>query len=500
MATALTSQVSEVPGAATRRVAIDSPTRGRSVQDPEALAGLLACPACETGTVSLSRCDGTLACRECALKFPVSQTDGAQLPWLFAEPTATRLDWKARYHGFLHGNSLELERLRKAREDRQCSTTGQQRITRLLQAREQHRSQVCAILEPLDLDGIDWPADATDLLHGRLPRAQGLSSYRDNVFRDWSWDNGENEALLTAIGKITTTVPDAFAGSVLTLGAGACRLPYDIHRHNSTSLSVVLDLNPLLLQVASRVIQGNTIPLWEFPVAPLNASSFAVLRECSAPATLSSGKFCFVLGDALNPPFVRERFDTVVTPWLIDIIPQDLRSFIPRVNQCVRNGGIWVNAGSLAFFHKNEAWRYSQEEVLELLEQNGFEILAADRETVPYLQSPDSAYARFENMFSFAARKVRDVEVSPPTPYLPPWVLDSSLPVPSATETAVNSSNHLLKAQVLASIDGRRTIRQIGRIISRQYGLGKRETIHAVTRILIEAWERSGTGDLEKGL
>lgn len=500
MATALTSQMSEVSRATTRRVAIDSPAPGRSVHDPEALTGLLACPACAASAVSLSRRDGTLACSECALKFPVSQTDGAQLPWLFAEPTATRLDWKARYHGFLHANSLELERLRKAREDRQCSTTGRQRITRLLQAREQHRNQVCAILEPLDLDGIDWPADATDLLHGKLPRTQGLSSYKDNVFRDWSWENGENEALLAAIGNVTAAVPDAFAGSVLTLGAGACRLPYDIHRRNSTSLSVALDLNPLLLQVASRVILGNTIPLWEFPVAPLSANSFAVLRECAAPAPLSSGKFCFVLGDALNPPFVQGSFDTVITPWLIDIIPQDLRSFIPRVNQCIKTGGIWVNAGSLAFFHKNEAWRYSQEETLELIEESGFEVIAAERETIPYLQSPDSSYARFENMFSFAARKVRDVEVSPPAPYLPPWALDSSLAVPSATENAVSSSNHLLKAQVLASVDGKRTIRQIGRIISRQYGLGKRETIHAVTRILIEAWERSSMGDLEKGL
>ena len=72
--------------------------------------------------------------------------------------------------------------------------------------------------------------------------------------------------------------------------------------------------------------------------------------------------------------------------------------------------------------------------------------------------------------------------------------------MPAATENAVSSSNHLLKAQVLASVDGKHTIRQIGRIIARQYGLGKRETIHAVTRILIEAWEQSSMGELEKGL
>lgn len=404
------------------------------------------------------------------------------------------LEWKARYHGFLHENSLELERLRKARGEDQCSGAGRRRISALLQAREQHRKQISDILAPLQLNGIDWPADATNLLHGKLPKSQGLSSYISNVFRDWAWNTDENEAMLAAVERVMGAIPGTPSGSVLTLGAGSCRLPYDIHQRYSPDLSVVLDFNPLLLQIASQVIQGNTVSLCEFPLAPLNAESFAVLQECSAPTPLVNNDFYFVLGDALNPPFAAGRFDTIVTPWLIDIIPQDLRTFIPRVNRCLAKDGVWVNTGSLAFFHKNESWRYSQEEVLELLEQNGFEVLAAERQVVPYLRSPHSAYGRTENIFSFAARKRQSVDVPKPCPYLPDWVLDTSLPVPSSTEAAVGSSNHLLKAQVLATINGKRTIKQIGRILARQYGLGKRETIHAVTRILIDAWEHTGVG------
>ena len=99
------------------------------------------------------------------------------------------------------------------------------------------------------------------MLHNKLPKNQGLSSYSNNVFRDWVWDNGENEALFQAVEKVLHADPRPRIGSLLTVGAGACRLPYDMHRRYSPDLSVALDLNPLLLQVASHVIQGDDVPL-----------------------------------------------------------------------------------------------------------------------------------------------------------------------------------------------------------------------------------------------
>lgn len=395
---------------------------------------------------------------------------------------------------------MELERLRHARDEGNCGKVGRQRIAQLLHARESHRNQIGDILSPLELDSIDWPADSASLLQGKLPRSQGLSSYINNVFRDWAWDNGENEAMFSAVDNVLRVERNKTLGSVLTLGAGACRLPYEIHQRYSPELSVALDFNPLLLHIASHVMQGDQIPLYEFPLAPLNAASFAILHELSAPAVPAEDNFHFLLADAANPPIRDGSFDTVVTPWLIDIIPQDLRTFMPQVNRCLAEGGTWINSGSLAFFHRDESWRYSEEEVLELLEQNGFEILAAERQTVPYLQSPHSGYGRVEKVFSFSARKIDNVDIPSPSVYLPRWILDTALPVPSSTEAAVSSSHHLLKAQVLATIDGKRTIKQIGRILARQYGLGQRETIHAVQRILIEAWEQSGSGDVGRDM
>jgi len=476
--------------------AVVAPGKERPRTD-NSLAGLcpmLACATCRSSDIAIIGPEKALRCGQCATRFPVYRCDGVDIPWLFTEPVGATLEWKARYNGFLHANSIELERLRKARGDKQISKSGRRRINSLLHAREQYRNQVADILAPLQLEGINWPADATNLLRSKLPRNQGLSSYTSNIFRDWAWDNGENEAQLDAIDSMLRAGQRASIGSTLTLGAGACRLPYDMHRRYEPKLSVALDLNPLLLHIAANVIQGSSVPLYEFPIAPLNEASFAVSQECRAPEPPGEAAFHYAVADASNPPFAAGSFETVVTPWLIDIIPNNLRSLVPEINRLLERGGVWVNSGSLAFFHKDESWCYSEEEVMELVQENGFEILASERREVPYLQSPHSAHGRIEKIFSFSAVKTDDVVLPVRQPYLPKWILDTSRPIPASTESAVSSSDHMLTAQVLAAIDGKRTINQIGRYLARQYGLGKSETTHAVRRILVDAWEESAVG------
>jgi uncharacterized protein YbaR (Trm112 family) len=452
---------------------------------------LLACPVCAPDELSLTVSSSGLSCPQCSTHYPLLGCGEAYIPWLFSQPDNSRLEWKARYNGLLHANSAEQKRLRYAHSVKNNSEIGRQRISQLKHAHEQHRSQLIELLAPLDFEEFEWSADAAGLLHSKLPRNQGLSSYTSNIFRDWAWNNGENDALIDALEQVLSADRRDSIGSLLTLGAGACRLSYDMHRRYSPDLSVILDHNPLLLQIAGQVIQGEDVSLYEFPIAPLNAASFAVLQKCHAPDPLRDSNFYYLLADALNPPFVSGSFDTVVTPWLIDIIPQNLRTFIPSINRLLPRGGVWINTGSLAFFHRDESWCFSEEEVLEMVVGSGFEILASERRTVPYMQSPHSAHGRTEKILSFSARKVEDREPPAAYSYLPDWILDSSQPIPSSTESSVNSSNHLLIAQVLGAIDGKRTIDQIGGLVAKQYGLGIPETTHAVKRIFVDAWEDS---------
>jgi hypothetical protein len=124
-----------------------------------------------------------------------------------------------------------------------------------------------------------------------------------------------------------------------------------------------------------------------------------------------------------------------------------------------------------------------------LLEEGGFEVISATRRTAPYLQSPLSAHGRTENAFSFSARKVREAAKPPRYEYLPKWILDTQQPIPASEEFVVASTNHLLHAQVLGAIDGKRTIDEIGGLVARQYDLQVAEATHAVRRILIDEYE-----------
>jgi hypothetical protein len=217
-----------------------------------------------------------------------------------------------------------------------------------------------------------------------------------------------------------------------------------------------------------------------------------VLRTCAAPEPLTNAElanFYLLLGDATQPPLKQDAFDTVLTPWYVDIISQDFLDCARTVNRQLRTGGIWVNTGSLAFFHRNEAWCYSEEEVLELLVGNGFEIVATERATLPYLQSPASAHGRVERVFSFAARKIAAAPMPKPVSYLPPWVREPDRPVPDLDEFVVASAHHLLRAQALAAIDGKRTLEEIALLVAKRYGLQRSEARGAVERILLEIFE-----------
>ena len=352
------------------------------------------------------------------------------------------------------------------------------------------------LLAPLGLGAPrpDPRLDRSGLLHGKLPKQQGLTSYYDNVFRDWSWENGENGRLFDCVGRVLQQQPDFKAGTLLTLGAGAGRLTFDFQRRYAPELSIALDLNPLLVFLASRVLQGETVPLYEFPVAPLDQSSYAVLRNCAVPEPEradGAGEIHWVLADGLHAPLKPASFDTVLTPWLIDIVPQNLAECVRAVNRLLKVGGIWLNTGSLAFFHRNEAWCYSEEEARELVAANGFEILESERARIPYLQSPASAHGRVESAFTFSARKVADSEARETPPYLPSWFLEPDRPIPDHDEFVVASADHLLKAQILAAIDGRRTIEEIASFVAKRYGLQRAEAKGAVQRILLDLYETS---------
>ena len=424
------------------------------------------CPSCGHAGLNNYPDEPKLACSNCSKTYPLIQNGKHQIPWLLEHPNLMLAEWQARLNGFLHINESEQRRLKEVLKD----------------------NQVLNILAPLNLPFTEQTIqnNLQETFQAKVPKVQGLLSYYDNIFRDWSWDNGEHEELFKSVESILEK--NDSLGKILTLGSGAGRLSYDLHINYKPELSMLVDINPLLLLASSSIIQGECLNLPEFPIAPINKDSFVALQRCNAPNSIDEGiHFLFV--DAMNPSFPAKSFDSVLSPWLIDIVPQNLREFIPRINQILKIGGRWLNSGSLAFLHKDLAMTYSEEEVIELLVKNGFKVIVHNRRKISYLNSPLSAHGRIEEVFNFSAEKIKDVSIPKKYEYLPSWAKDISKAVPKSYDVEIESSKYLLQAQVLGAINGERSIEELGNLVAKQYSLDAKEAIAAVRRIIIDNYE-----------
>lgn len=437
----------------------------------------LQCPKCGCGEFT----DNTtsLDCAQCYQSYPQLKFGNISIPFVFADVNAAVHAWFARINGFNQSIDEDIRQINTQLKDKRLSKLTRDRLKRFSTLKKQYHRQIADHLDCFSQFTLDQYAYSNN----EVAKNQGIDSYIDNIFRDWCWDNGENEALLESVSGLVQE--EYHAGDVLALGAGASRFPYDFHTRYDAKHSVLLDINPVLLGCAAKIIHGQTVTLNEFPVAPLTMQDSAVVQECKFDS-VNKHQFSFLLSDALNAPLKEKSFDTILTPWFIDIIPMDFREFIPHVNRLLKSGGTWINTGSLAFLHSNQHWNYSEEEVVDLLKKYGFDEVKTSRSKVDYLNSPHSAHGRIEDIFSFSATKKFDCRPKKEFNYLPEWINDHEMSIPAEAELIAASSTHLLQAQVLSAIDGERSIIEIARLLARQYEMTEQSALAAVRQILID--------------
>ncbi|MCP4299178.1 MAG: hypothetical protein GY783_01215, partial [Gammaproteobacteria bacterium] len=349
----------------------------------------------------MEQTDGNLQCKACKVDFP--SLNG--IPWMFAEPQATLGEWRGRLQYTLQQASHEIAGLEKELENKDLHSLTRRRVERYKKSLEYHQRSLGKLLRPVDVQALHGNYESYLALRTRLPTDQGLNTYYANIHRDWAWGDEENSASLRQIQSVLHD--HAELGNVLVLGAGAGRLAYDVHMKLDCTTTFAMDFNPLLMLVAQAAMRGDKLKLYEFPIAPLALEDDAVLRTLSAPEVVRDG-FHLVLGDALRAPFAEKTFDTIITPWLIDIISDNLPVLAARINNLLRENGRWVNFGSLAFSSPERARRYSPEETKAIVAENGFSDPYVSQKTIPYMCSPASRHGRQEKVFSFSAYKERD--------------------------------------------------------------------------------------------
>ncbi len=447
----------------------------------DGLAQLLRCPRCADAALSFE--NGSWDCARCNTLFPT--IDG--LPWLFAEPQATLAEWRARLHRLLLELENDAAQLRAELVRPNLRTLTRSRLKLLTSAHSDHARRLQAILAPLDLEGQQAQLETHLALRTRLPASQDLSSYYVNLHRDWAWGSEENEASFNLIRGLLNGQP---AGRTLVLGAGAGRLAYDVHMRCAPQLTVGLDINPLLLLAARRIVSGTAVSLYEFPIAPRRLDDHAILRELVAERPVDE-HFHLVFGDAMRAPFAPDSFDTVITPWFIDILAADLAELAPRINRLLRAGGRWLNFGSLSFSHREAALCYTLEETLEILAEQGFG-RGLERETeLPYMKSPASRHARLESVVAFSAAKLANAQAPAEHQTLPEWLVDATRPVPLSREFEMTAVATRIQAFVMSLIDGRRSAQDIAQHLVTQKLMTADEAGPAVRAFLIRMHDDS---------
>ena len=416
----------------------------------------LCCPRCRGALV---RTTG-LACPACAVGYP----DVAGLPWLFAEPDQALGEWRARIHGFLAGLDAQASRYRDALRDEVTRASTRSRLKLLAGACSDHARRLRALLAPVLGDAPAAAPEVYTALGMSLPAGQGLTGYYANLHRDWCWGADENAAIERIVDAALGPQPP---GRTLLLGVGAGRLAYDLLQRRRPAPLVAADINPLFLCAVARLFAGERLELYEFPVAPLDVQSHAVLRTLQAPGPASGGHH-LVFADAGRAPFARGAFDTVITPWLIDVLDDDFVAFACRVNGWLRPGGRWVNTGSLAFGCDDPARRYALEEVVEIVAAAGFGTIEPNEERMPYLCSPASRHGRSETVVTFAAVKQADVAEPGPLRRAPRWLQQADMPVPLLPELQSRQLELRVLSYVASLVDGRRSVGDVARVLVEQ--------------------------------
>jgi hypothetical protein len=390
------------------------------------------------------------------------------LPWLFEDALAEWVAWQNRIAAFENEIAAKISILDGELTRSPIRASTKKRLGLLRAASIRQRETVRQLLKPF------YPFDSklydvTLALRGQVPGSQGLVNYTRNVLRDWGpHAKAENDLMMELVLPL---LGERNFNRALVPGSGAGRFPYDLHQTCSIGETTALDHNPFLSVFAHEMSKGSTLEWVDFPQSPSSLESAAAIETCRAPAPSRPGLH-FAVGSVLSAPSGMQDFDLILTPWLVDVIPESFDRFALRMNSLLLDAGEWINFGPLGFSDPNPGLRFSFTEIKEVLLESGFEILnSGEMLDTPYLSSPHASGSRRETLFWFHARKVKAHAAPKPHVRLPDWILDPSRPVPALPKFKQTAESSLVFAEVCSQVDGSRSIRDIAGLIAAKYGM-----------------------------
>ncbi|HVR01136.1 MAG TPA: hypothetical protein VMT47_03320 [Polyangia bacterium] len=354
-------------------------------------------------TIVCARCAGALdfpgleiVCARCGQKYPRVGRIAVLLP----RPDDHVSIWRQQLARLIAQGQQTLAGLGAEASSSNMLKDGQRRLRTLAKAANDQIREIADVVGP----ALGGPLPPTE--SAGLPR--GVVEHIHFLYRDWGWDDGaspENQRSLDAVRELVGGDP---LGRTLVVGAGGCRLAYDLHRLCGASDTVVVDIDPYLFLVAETVVRGGSVRLTESSPTVQHIGRIAKPWTLRAPAgPLDDAHFHFFLANGLAPPFVPGTFDTIVTPWFIDQVPSDLPGFLAAANRMLRPGGRWINHGPLLYPPDAPlSRRFSCEELFELAARAGFALGRRSEASHPHFVSPLNSRGKVEWVLTFVASKV----------------------------------------------------------------------------------------------
>lgn len=406
-------------------------------------------------------------------KFPL--IDG--IPWLLPMPSLKLAYMQNAIDAMEKGLEIDIAQLKIERDDNTNLRTTSDRLERLRKLHIHRKEFLHSLLSSIRAIA-PLPRE---LLEAGGFKIQGqtsqLLSYSRNILRDWAFNTGENEAVFEVLKDLVKEISQKTA----VLGMGAGRLTYDYHQAGLSEKTIGLDLNPVMLLTAKSLFEGNGLHVADISYAPKDKKNVGEILPCRIPTPLLPG-LSLAFADAYDLPFPTESIDTVITPWLIDILPQPLEVLTREIHRVLKLGGRWINIGFLNFMLPDRRKNYVCEEVEELLSVEGFAQIQMLQRKTPYLISPMSAQERTELLTAYRAVKTGPARANQQS--AEDWRQNTSLPVPILDSMKAYAGTANMQLKIFSYIDGATSVDNVADHLQQKFNINREQARALVLQFL----------------
>jgi SAM-dependent methyltransferase/uncharacterized protein YbaR (Trm112 family) len=337
-----------------------------------------------------------LRCADCGRLYPVI----GGIPILVSEPATYVRSEIASLVRASHDARQRRDMLGRSTQDVGLTSVSLARHRDVIDAEIAQTEAFIALLEPA--------AEALHQLDERAEEALGarrsgwtFDALIPYLLRDWT-NTSELHAAGSLIGAALKEVfPNPSAKTIAVAGCGAGGLLPELPAGFRRVLG--FDLTLAILSAARHLLDGKTLDL-ALPRS-ISETGHVSLRKRDAPSATSPIEVLAM--DIFDMAFADGAIDCIVTSFLIDLLP-DPRRLSDEIHRVLCDNGVWINYGPSGPL--KALWRFDQTECAAFFEATGFSVVRSEAHRATYLDlSRDCPSWSFQNHMCYltSARKTR---------------------------------------------------------------------------------------------